>query len=98
LSATGLTALFAATRCGEEGLPKPHPQMLQWLMGELSVPTERTLMIGDTTHDLGMARSAMVSSLAMAHGAHDAVELLELEPLACLHNCAALRAWLKEHA
>lgn len=98
LSVTGLTELFAATRCGEEGLPKPHPHMLEWMMRELSVPAERTLMIGDTTHDLAMARSANVPALAMAHGAHGAVELLELEPLACLQNCAELRAWLQENA
>jgi phosphoglycolate phosphatase len=98
LSATGLTGLFSATRCGEEGMPKPHPQMLNWLMHELRAPTVRTLMIGDTTHDLAMARSAKVPAIAMAHGAHSAIELLELEPFACLQNCAELRAWLQEHA
>jgi len=30
--------------------------MLQELMAELGVPPERMLMIGDTTHDLQMAR------------------------------------------
>lgn len=98
LSVTGLTELFAATRCGEEGLPKPHPQMLQWLMRELGVSAERTLMIGDTTHDLGMAQSANVRALAMTHGAHDEMELVQLEPLACLQNCAELRAWLRQNA
>lgn len=98
LSTTGLTELFHATRCGEEGLPKPHPQMLEWLMRELNVSAERTLMVGDTTHDLAMAQSAHVPALAMSHGAHSIDDLLALQPLACLENCAELRAWLQAHA
>ena len=98
LDATGLERFFHATRCGDEGFPKPHPGMLQWLMRELGVPPERTLMIGDTTHDMGMAQAASVARLAVAHGAHDACDLLELDPLACLKDCAELRAWLTQHA
>lgn len=98
LDATGLRSLFEATRCGEEDLPKPHPAMLEWLMRELRVTPERTVMIGDTTHDMAMAQAAGVAGLAVAHGAHDAADLLALEPLACLRDCAELRAWLGEYA
>ena len=48
-------------------------------------------MIGDTTHDLQMAKNAGVASLAVAYGAHPAESLDALEPgLVCttLRNCA----------
>lgn len=53
---TGLGSLFAASRCADESQSKPHPAMLLKLSKQLSVPPQRMLMIGDTTHDLQMAR------------------------------------------
>jgi phosphoglycolate phosphatase len=55
-AASGLGGYFHASRCADECFSKPHPQMLEELMAELSVAPERTLMIGDTTHDLLMAK------------------------------------------
>ena len=55
LQSTALGAHFHASRCADEGFPKPHPDMLETLMQMLGVKRERTLMIGDTTHDLQMA-------------------------------------------
>ena len=98
LSAVALGAFFHATRCADESHPKPHPGMLNWLMATLDVAPDRTLMIGDTTHDMAMAREAGVERLAMSHGAHDRCDLLEYAPLACLGSCAELRAWLRDHA
>ena len=97
LEQTGLKACFDATRCADESKSKPDPAMLVWLMQTLSVDRERTLMVGDTTHDMEMARNAGVPRLALAHGAHETSALLEHQPLACLDDCAALLAWL-EHA
>ena len=65
-SATGLKALFRASRCADETNPKPHPAMLLELMDELNVSKQRPLMIGDTSHDLEMARAAGVDALAVA--------------------------------
>ena len=98
LEATGLAAYFDATRCADEGHSKPHPGMLQRLLEALEVAPEKALMIGDTTHDMLMARAAGVARVAIAHGAHEAHELLALEPLACVRDCAELRQWLLEHA
>jgi phosphoglycolate phosphatase len=98
LEASGLAHYFHATRCADEGHSKPHPGMLQWLMAALKTEPERTLMIGDTTHDMGMARTAGVPRLAIAHGAHDASDLVPYEPLAILENCGELRAWLARNA
>src|SRR5882672_7143626 len=49
LLATGLAPYFHASRCADEGFPKPHPDMLHAVMDMLGAVPERTLMIGDTT-------------------------------------------------
>jgi phosphoglycolate phosphatase len=98
LEASGLAHYFDATRCADEGESKPHPGMLQWLMAKLKVEPTRTLMIGDTTHDLQMARAAGVPRVAIAHGAHEACDLAEYEPLACVADCSELGAWLAQNA
>jgi phosphoglycolate phosphatase len=98
LAATGLRDYFHATRCADEGHSKPHPGMLQALMDELDIAPGRTLMIGDTTHDLEMARAAGVAGLGVAYGAHPRDALDACGPLACLHSVAELREWLAAHA
>ncbi len=98
LEATGLAPYFHATRCGDEGFTKPHPGMLEELMSMLGVTPERTLMIGDTTHDMAMAQSARVARVAAAYGAHPRRELLAFEPIACVDGIPELRAWLLAHA
>lgn len=89
---------FTVTRCADEGLPKPHPDMLVHLMESAGVEPCETLMIGDTTHDLELARNAGAAALAVAYGAHAADELAALAPLATVHSVAELRAWLRRHA
>ncbi|TMH18436.1 MAG: HAD family hydrolase [Betaproteobacteria bacterium] len=96
--ATGKTRVGAASRCGDEGFPKPHPDMLLALMDRLGAEPAETLMIGDTTHDLELARNAGVSALAVAYGAHPSEGLMAMEPLSTAHSVTELRAWLATNA
>jgi len=89
---------FHATRTAEQTVSKPDPTMLFELMEELGVSASRTLMIGDTSHDLLLAQNAQVDVIAMGHGAHPAEQLLALNPLALVDNFAQLNAWLKINA
>jgi phosphoglycolate phosphatase len=98
LAATGLSPYFHATRCADEGHSKPHPGMLHALMSVLGTTSERTLMIGDTTHDMEMAHAAGVSRLGAAYGAHAKESLLGYAPIACLDDFASLRQWLLHNA
>lgn len=79
---------FMSTRCADEGISKPHPWMLHDLMEELGVSPQATLMIGDTTHDLGMARAAGVRAIGVTYGAHP-TELLTTEPAIALVDSVA---------
>ena len=94
LAAHALQRRFHATRCADEGRPKPHPDMLLHLMASLDVVPGRTLMIGDTTHDLEVARGAGAQAVAVAYGAHEPEGLAALQPLATVHSVTELRAWL----
>lgn len=94
LAHTGLGSFFDSTRCADECFSKPHPAMLEQIMGELGVARDRTLMVGDTTHDLDMARNAGVAALAVSFGAHPRAALVEAQPLALVDTPADLAAWL----
>jgi phosphoglycolate phosphatase len=98
LETTGLEALFAAFRCADQCSSKPAPDMLHELMDELEVTPERTLMIGDTIHDLQMAANAGVGAVAVCHGAHPQDALVAQHPLGCVRDTSELRAWLTENA
>ena len=98
LQAIELQGLFDASRTADETAGKPHPLMLQELMAEFGVAPARVLMIGDTTHDLLMARNAGCDSVAVAYGAHEAHEFDALAPRYVAHSVAQLRAWLLDNA
>ena len=91
----GLKPLFATSRCADETHPKPHPAMLWELMDELAVQGDASLMIGDTSHDLEMARAARVASLAVTYGAHPEDDLRACGPLGCFSTVDELGLWLK---
>ena len=86
--------LFMATRCGDEGFPKPHPEMLHILINDLGVTAERTLMVGDTTHDLQLAKNAGAQSIGVTYGAHDRSKLESLSPMACVDSFGDLLKWI----
>jgi phosphoglycolate phosphatase len=98
LEKSGLALLFHATRCGEESASKPAPDMLHDLTRMLDVSPDRTVMIGDTTHDLQMAANAGIAAVAVCYGAHPREQLSALEPLACIQNPRELSQWLKHNA
>jgi len=98
LAQHGIAHHFSASRCADEGFPKPHADMLLALMDLAGVEPDETLMIGDTTHDLLLARNAGVAAVAVAYGAHAPDGLAEMSPLATVHSIAELRAWLAAHA
>lgn len=98
LELTGIGPRFLGSRCADECRSKPHPQMLEELMGEFGVMPERVVMIGDTSHDLNMARNARVDGVAVTYGAHPAESLAALEPVFSAGTVAELRAWFGSHA
>ncbi|RZL95422.1 MAG: HAD family hydrolase [Variovorax sp.] len=89
---------FDGSRTADETEGKPHPRMLLELMDELRVPPDRTLMIGDTTHDLQLALNAGCASVGVSYGAHEPASFDALRPLFIAHSVAGLRDWLLANA
>jgi len=98
LESSGLGSWFSATRTADQTHSKPHPAMVLELVEELGADPRRTLVIGDTSHDLQMAASASVASLGVTYGAHQAEDLLPHAPLALLDSFSEVHAWLAANA
>jgi phosphoglycolate phosphatase len=97
LHSSGLGAYFCASRCADETDPKPNPAMLLELMQELGVEPRRVLMVGDTSHDLEMARNAGIDAVAVSYGAHPEHALRALGPRACVSRVQELAIWLAQN-
>ena len=94
LTATSSTDWFHATRAANETASKPDPLMLLELMEALDAIPRRTLMIGDSVHDLEMARNAETEAVGVTSGANDREELEVFDPLLVLRQTAELRNFL----
>jgi phosphoglycolate phosphatase len=98
LQAVELKGCFDSSRTADETAGKPHPRMLHELMSEFGVKPERTLMIGDTTHDLQMALNAGCASVGVSYGAHEPTAFEPLKPRVVAHSVQELQRWLLDHA
>ena len=93
-----LRSVFDASRTADETAGKPDPLMLRELMAQYGAAPDRTLMIGDTTHDLQMALNAGCPSVGVSYGAHEPAAFDSLHPLFVAHSVSQLHQWLLEHA
>ncbi|HEY0818963.1 MAG TPA: HAD-IA family hydrolase [Rhizobacter sp.] len=98
LTSVELHGVFDGTRTADETASKPNPLMLHELMREFGVDPERTLMIGDTTHDLQLAMNAGAASVGVSYGAHTPESFDQYRPLHIAHSVADLDDWLARHA
>ncbi len=98
LGRTDLSGTFHGSRSAEETASKPNPQMLFELMHELGTPPDRTLMVGDTVHDLRMAANAGMASAGICHSPVNGRALLALGPLNVAVGAEELHRWLLDHA
>ncbi|MBN8747481.1 Pyrophosphatase PpaX [Xylophilus ampelinus] len=98
LDTVALRERFDSSRTADETFGKPHPRMLLELMEELEVPPERTLMIGDTIHDLQLATNAGCASVGVSYGAHEPASFADHGPLHVAHSVQELHDWLIRNA
>jgi phosphoglycolate phosphatase len=93
-----LRSVFDGSRTADETAGKPDPRMLRELMAEFGTEPRRTLMVGDTTHDLQMALNAGCTSVGVSYGAHEPDAFDSLQPLFVAHSVPQLHQWLLENA
>jgi phosphoglycolate phosphatase len=94
LQTVQLKGVFDASRTADKTAGKPAPKMLYELMAELGTTAQRTLMVGDTTHDLQMALNAGCPSIGVSYGAHQASAFAALNPLHVAHSVPDMHDWL----
>jgi len=97
LESVGLTHLFDGTRCADETDSKPHPAMVNELLKYHSIEPERVVVVGDTEFDMGMARNANVSRIAVSWGAHHIDRLHQYDPIACVDTVEQLTRAIIEY-
>ena len=73
----GLARRFVTLQTADRHPSKPHPSMIEQAMADAGASPETTLMIGDTSYDMAMARAAGVTAIGVAWGYHARQELLD---------------------
>lgn len=94
---TGTGHYFSFSRTADDAESKPSPDMIIQLLEETGVAPHDTVMIGDTTFDMQMARDAGVDRIGVSYGVHAQVHLENFAPLAVVHSIAELKACLLAH-
>ncbi|MET3827655.1 MULTISPECIES: HAD-IA family hydrolase [Sphingomonas] len=92
----GIAAHFITLQTADRHPSKPHPSMIETAMADAGAVPETTVMIGDTSYDMLMARAAGTRALGVAWGYHPADELTEAGAHAIAETVAALPR-LMEH-
>jgi phosphoglycolate phosphatase len=90
----GFSNYFVASRCADETQSKPHPDMLHQLLNERRFNIEDAVMVGDSIHDLNMAKSIGMDRIGVSFGAASKESLQELDPLVVVDSIAELDSFL----
>ncbi len=70
-----LTHRFVTLQTADRHPSKPHPSMIEAAMVEAGASPETTVMIGDTSFDMLMARAANVRAMGVSWGYHPPEDL-----------------------
>jgi len=73
----GLAKSFISLQTADRHPSKPHPSMIHQAMADAGAAPETTVMIGDTSFDIGMGIAAGCTTVGVAWGYHDPAELFE---------------------
>lgn len=95
LDGLGLTRYFRHLVYGDS-LPhrKPHPEPIEWIIGQLGVLPEACVMIGDTENDVRAARNSGVRSVFVSFG-YSRLESLASQPDWVIHDFDQLHLILR---
>jgi phosphoglycolate phosphatase len=96
LATHGIADLFVSLQTADRHPSKPHPAMLEAALFEAGAQPHQAVMIGDTSFDMLMARSAGVRAVGVNWGYHAPHELLASGALSVADSATALAAALEE--
>jgi phosphoglycolate phosphatase len=90
IDAEGWQGVFATIQTADDHPSKPHPSMIHQAMRETGIAPAQTIMVGDTTYDVQMARAAKVGALGVTWGYHHRDELKEAGAHVIIDDYAAM--------
>lgn len=94
MAESGTTEFFDASRTADDAISKPDPDMLLQLLAELNVDASGAVMIGDSIHDLSMARNAGIDAIGVTYGVHNKAQLADYSPIAIVDDMYELEKLL----
>ena len=97
LAQTSIKDFINVTKTSDDCFSKPHPQMCNEILNELIIEPEKSIVIGDSIHDLQMAKNAGISSLAVTYGAHKQDSLSIYGSLDYMDDANMVFEWIRRH-
>lgn len=97
LAQTSIKDFINVTKTSDDCFSKPHPQMCNEILNELIIEPEKSIVIGDSIHDLQMAKNAGISSLAVTYGAHKQDSLSVYDALDYMDDANMVFDWIRRH-
>jgi len=98
LSVHGLRERFHTLQTADLCRSKPDPEMVLRAMAETGIEAGSTVVIGDTSFDMEMARSAGATAIGVAWGYHEVAELTNAGAHAIIQQPADLLVELRRLA
>ena len=97
LAQTSIKDFINVTKTSDDCFSKPHPQMCNEILNELIIEPEKSIVIGDSIHDLQMAKNAGISSLAVTYGAHKQDSLSVYDALDYMDDANMVFDWIRRN-
>ncbi|MDC0931474.1 HAD-IIIA family hydrolase [Methylophilaceae bacterium] len=97
LAQTSIKDFINVTKTSDDCFSKPHPQMCNEILNELIIEPEKSIVIGDSIHDLQMAKNAGIPSLAVTYGAHKQDSLSVYDALDYMDDANMVFDWIRRH-
>jgi phosphoglycolate phosphatase len=88
----GLAGHFVTLQTPDHNPSKPHPGMLLRAIAETGAEPASTIMVGDTTYDMELARAAGCRAIGVSWGYHEASDLIAAGAGALIHDYSELDA------
>ena len=92
----GIHPRFVSLQTADRHPSKPHPSMVLQAIADAGAAPESTIVVGDTSFDMGMAAAAGARGIGVAWGYHDAEELLAAGAFAVAERPLDILTLIKE--
>jgi phosphoglycolate phosphatase len=93
-----LSARFATLQTADRHPSKPHPSMIEAALAQTGAEAARSMMIGDTSYDMAMAREAGVAAIGVSWGYHGSETLLAAGADHVARHPSDILAWTRTFA